>query len=225
MNPELTGLRRIESTLETLEVEGISRPNNESNPCESSFPSFSIQVNPPAPLPEKIRALDLPKLPLAIGSDRYTVDPAFALDILQDIGATIARWQAELARAIDEIQLLYEEGPLVDGWLESHTDCETPNFSAPSQTQGESRRNYVESLDDRGVSYQTPRPGYRLCGIDESGRFWSQDCPKEDVAEVSLAIGRYQKLQQLLTRKQNLETRLEGITETLILMRSSMDYV
>lgn len=228
MKPELTGLKRIETTLEHLEQltpKRTSLPESQSAHLESSSLSFSVQVNPSPTGQSKTRALALPKLPLTLNPYRHNVDPAVAMDILQEIGEIVTRWQAELKQVLEDIQFVYQEGPLIDGWLESHAQSATPNFNAPSKAELDGLMNYVETFTDERVSYQTPRTGYRLCGIDESGQVWSQDCPSDQVADVSLAIARYQKLQQLLVRKQNLETRLEGIAETLMMMRGSMDCV
>jgi hypothetical protein len=224
MKPELSGLKRIETTLEQLSQQSTLAPESQTLQSASHSLSFSIQVNPPKADEPKTRILALPKLkPLALNPHRQNIDPARAADILQEIGEIVTRWQQQLKEVLQEIQALYEEGPLIDGWLESHAQSATPNFAAPSKAKLDGLMNYVEALKDDRVSYQTPRTGYRLCGIDESGQVWSQDCPSDQVADVSLAIARYQKLQQLLVCKQNLETRLEGITETLMMMRSSLD--
>ncbi|MDY7015507.1 MAG: hypothetical protein SVX43_18310 [Cyanobacteriota bacterium] len=224
MKPELTGLKRIETTLEQLAARNA--PVAADRPTlPSASPSFSLEVNPSSTGQSKPRTLDLPKLPLAFSPDRETIDPDRSLDILHEIGEIVAGWQEELQQISLELQLVYEEGPLIDGWLESHDSNSMPNFTAPSKAERDGLMNYVEAFRDERVSYQTPRPGYRLCGIDESGRFWSQDCPDDQVVDVSLAIARYQKLQQLLVRKHNLQTRLEGIAETLMMMRATLDRV
>jgi hypothetical protein len=224
MKPELTGLKRIETTLEQLASENATVATVESTSLLTS-PSFALGVNPSSTDPSKPRTLDLPKLPLALSCERQTIDPARSLDILQEIGEIISQWQEELKQIALDIQLVYEEGPLIDGWLESSDQSEPPNFTAPSKAERDGLMNYVEAFSDERVSYQTPRPGYRLCGIDDSGRVWSQDCPSDQVVDVSLAIARYQKLQQLLVRKHNLQTRWEGIAETLMMMRSTLDRV
>jgi hypothetical protein len=85
--------------------------------------------------------------------------------------------------------------------------------------------DYVQEVlnqPDAKVTCESPRTGYRLCGLDAAGQTWSRPCPPDQVASVSLAIARYQKLRQLLTRKQDLETRLSQLAETLIVMHSHL---
>ncbi|HEY9653359.1 MAG TPA: hypothetical protein V6C95_22050, partial [Coleofasciculaceae cyanobacterium] len=85
--------------------------------------------------------------------------------------------------------------------------------------------DYVQELlnsSEPDVTCETPRTGYRLCGLDGAGQFWSRPCPADQVPSVSLAIARHQKLRQLLSRKQDLETRLSQLAETLVVMHSHL---
>jgi hypothetical protein len=106
---------------------------------------------------------------------------------------------------IHAIQEIYREGPIVDGWLE----CSTQKVEATTQIlrNAEVRHlmGYVETL------YEDPsaaQPEYRLCGLSADGRVWSTPCPPQQLASISLAISRHQKLQPLLQRKLILEKRL-----------------
>lgn len=90
----------------------------------------------------------------------------------------VAATNAQLEQIIQEIQDIYLEGPIVDGWLE---------------------------FEQGKVSRESPRPGYRLCGVDASGQKWSRPCSASQLPSVSIAIARYQKLRQLLERKRYLE--------------------
>jgi len=216
-------LKRIETTLERIAQTGSPRQVSEPMQPSPSNPSFSI--NPKSLKPSKSQS-KLPVLPnlkdVGISSHHHSVNPALAVDLLQDISEIVLGWQQELKQVLGQIQLIYAEGPLIDGWLESEAQQAEPNFTEPSLAHLDGLMSYIEELTDENVSYQTPRPGYRLCGFDESGKPWTQNCPADEVPSVSLAIARYQKLRQLLIRKQNLETRLEGLTETLVMMRSSI---
>ena len=84
--------------------------------------------------------------------------------------------EAEIQQIVRQIHDLYLEGPIVDGWLESYPQAEQPG----------------EQLI-----------GYRLCGLDATGQKWSHHCPVNQLVSVSIAIARYQKLQQLLERIAN----------------------
>ena len=95
---------------------------------------------------------------------------------LQNQQIDFAASEAELQQIVRQIQDLYLEGPIVDGWLESY----------PQTSQ----------LGSQAIAY-------RLCGRDATGQTWSHHCPVNQLASVSVAIARYQKLQQLLERIRN----------------------
>jgi hypothetical protein len=137
-----------------------------------------------------------PTLPRAKGvrftTHRNSSNPAFTLSLLHDIALVVGQWQAELEKTHQQIQVLYTEGPIVDGWLESG-----------------------QSLDGK-------TQGYRLCGLDEQGRVWKRLCPSEQLPSLSLAIARYQKLRQLLAHKKNLEVRLNRLAKTLTMLRGRL---
>jgi hypothetical protein len=126
----------------------------------------------------------------------------------------IVGWQRELKQILIQIQNLYLEGPMVDGWLESQE-------ADPVRSLPQNARQQIESHYGQ-VNYEFPRSGYRLCGRDDQGRVWSKPCPPHQVAGVSMAIARYHKLRQLLKKKQGLEHRLSSIAETLVLVHSRL---
>lgn len=159
-------------------------------------------------------------------SHRNAANPALTVNLLKEIQAIVEVWQQELQQLSRQIQNLYQEGPIVDGWLESYTQ---PEGSAPQFRHAEvdCLMNYLEQEWGAQASASTsetpaqPRPelnsaGYRLCGLNEDGRLWFRHCPPEQVVAVSLAIARYQKLQTLVTKRQQLENRLSQLAETLI---------
>ena len=49
-------------------------------------------------------------------------------------------------------------------------------------------------------------------------KFGPAPVPPEQVPSVSMAIARYQQLRQLLERKQKLESRLNQLAETLVVL-------
>lgn len=115
--------------------------------------------------------------------------------------------QAQLQEIIRQIQDIYLEGPIVDGWLESYPRTLEPRTVTLSNESAEHLLSYVEDVYciEKGMTCESLRPGYRLCGSDADGQRWSRPCPLEQLPSVSIAIGRYQRLQQLLERKQYLE--------------------
>jgi hypothetical protein len=147
------------------------------------------------------------------------------MNLLQEIEAIVAGWQKELQTIVRQIQDIYMEGPIVDGWLESHAREAQEGVTAVRHAEVDRLMDYVEELlhqPDATVTCESPRTGYRLCGLNSDGQFWSRHCPPEQVPSVSLAIARYQKLRQLLSRKQDLETRLSHLAETLVVMHSHL---
>jgi hypothetical protein len=154
---------------------------------------------------------------------RHGANPALAMNLLQEIQAHVATWQQELHAILQQIQDIYLEGPIVNGWLESNPK-EPENAGTATLRHAEVDRlmDYVEELCTTGGkdAYQFSRTGYRLCGLDASGKVWSRPCPPDQVPSVSMAIARHQKLRQLLGRKQYLETRLSQLAETLVVLHS-----
>lgn len=172
-----------------------------SRPYET--PQANIQL---APLPQ-----DAQQRSGAMVLQRSSSNPALAIHLLREIEEVIVGWQRELKQILVQVQNLYLEGPMVNGWLES-LDQDANRGSAPLRVLP---TETYPSYQGR-VRYELPRPAYRLCGRNEQGQIWSKVCPPEQVAAVSMAIARYQKLCQLLKKKQSLEHRLTNIAETLV---------
>ena len=169
---------------------------------------------------------NLPKLKApSFSSHRNGANPALATNLLSEIQAMVEGWQAELHKILQQIQDLYLEGPIVDGWLESHSREPEVDSSVLRHAEVDRLMDYVEeicSTQDQPIACESPRTGYRFCGLDPDGQLWSYPCPSEQVASLSLAIARYQKLRQLLGRKQDLETRLNHLAQTLVVMHSHL---
>lgn len=178
-------------------------PNSTSATVESKIKSWSQKNESKTPI--------LPKLKTpSFSSHQNAANPALAVSLLQEIQAIATGWQTQLQDIVRQIQDLYLEGPIVDGWLESNAQ-QTPEKLPTPERQAEAKPG------DR-----LPLPGYRLCGLEENGKMWSRPCPPDQVASVSVAIARYQKLRQLLNRKQDLETRLVRLAETLVILHGHL---
>lgn len=166
----------------------------------------------------------LPKIKTpSFSSHRHGANPALAMNLLQEIEIHVAGWQQELQTILQQIQDLYIEGPIVNGWLESNPkEPEQPGTATLRHAEVDRLMNYVEEICTTGGqdAYQFSRTGYRLCGLDASGKVWSRPCPPDQVPTVSMAIARHQKLRHLLGRKQYLETRLSQLAETLVVLHS-----
>jgi hypothetical protein len=186
------------------------------------------------PFPAGQNCSEAPPLPKAkppsFSSHRHAVNPNLAVGLLKEVEAVVLRWQLDLEQTILEIQALYLEGPIVDGWLESHP------YGSPQVMQAIGTATLRHAEIDRLMEYveeicrvpqtldlgEVPRTGYRLCGLDADGQLWSRPCPPQQVPYVSLAIARYQKLRILLAKKQNLETRLNQLIQNLTMLHGQM---
>lgn len=192
---------------------------NESTPPEETshhncVQTFSTETDGNSP--------SLPKFKTpSFNSHHNAPNPALATNLLQEIQQIVAGWQQELQKTVRQIQDIYLEGPIVNGWLESYEQqSETAGAAKLRHAEVEHLMNYVEEIcaQKGNVSSQTRRAEYRLCGLDPSGQLWSRPCPGDQIASVSMGIARYQKLRQLLGRKQYLETRLSQLAETLVVL-------
>jgi len=170
-------------------------------------------------------------------SHRNAANPGLALNLLKELQTRVEEWQQELHQVLRQIQDVYLEGPIIEGWLESYAsqDGELPAFR---HAEVDCLLNYVEKLTQEVVPTNPSPPlqpevshheatqaagaGYRLCGLNEDGQLWFCHCPPEQIPAVSLAIVRYQRLQVLLTRKDVLEKRLIQLSETLVGVHSQV---
>jgi uncharacterized protein YukE len=231
-------LRRIEATLAQLnqkrqdyKFQDLKTPHVgtsvSTSPPQSSYhdvPVFAFKQESVNSAPKSRTSLSLPTFQTGtppVVPNRYSVNPALPMNLLKDIEGKIVQWQNSLQQLQRQIQAIYREGPLLDAWLESHEQI----FQGNGQTRkadSDHLMNYVEELSRQNISYQSPRPGYRLCGIDDTGQMWSQPCPPDQVIEVSMAIARYQKLQQLLAEKKKVEARLNQLAEGLVILHSNL---
>ncbi|MDF5726324.1 MAG: hypothetical protein PUP91_38965 [Rhizonema sp. PD37] len=199
-------------------VEPLTKPQENLLPQNTSVQTFPVQEDG-----DKVPSLPKFKTP-NFTSHRNAANPALAMNLLLEIQQSVTSWQRELQKIIQQIQDIYLEGPIVNGWLESHEKeqaKESEGTAALRHAEVNSLMGYVEEIctTPEKVSCQLPRAGYSLCGLDANGKVWSRPCPPDQVVSVSMAIARYQKLRQLLGRKQYLETRLSQLAESLIILR------
>ena len=239
-------LKRIEDALHQLAKKpaGLAVENipTQSEPLAKSL-SFEVHSKPPkataeevitdAPLPPKVKApvstepkpLNLPKVKSPNFSNlRHAANPSLASNLLRDMAAIVEGWHTELNQTLRDIQDLYLEGPIVDGWLESHSGEPISDASTLRHAEVDRLMNYIDQICTAPIpgSNEAPKTGYRLCGVNQDGQVWSCPCPAEQVPSLGLAIARYHKLRQLLSRKQDLETRLSQLAEKLVLMHGQM---
>jgi hypothetical protein len=229
------GLKRIEVTLHQLSDQSSYKRSTASGKRTAAFQvlaettlnrSASPKVQPFSTQQSPVKTPTLPKIKApSFSSHRHGANPALAMSLLKEIEELVSNWQVELNQILLQIQELYLEGPIVDGWLESHAREPEPGVTNIRHTEVDRLMDYVEeicSLQPDKVSCQSPRTGYHLCGLNPDGKAWSRPCPPEQVPSVGVAIARYQKLRQLLARKQYLETHLSQLAETLVVLHSHL---
>jgi len=195
---------------------------DENNPEPNLFPhNESVQTFPVDHIAGKVPSLPKFKTP-SFSTHRHGANPALSINLLQEIQEIVIGWQTELQGILHQVQNLYLEGPIINGWLESNPQESEPGGTATLRHAEVDRlMDYVEEICDTSPK-SFSRTGYRLFGVDDSGKVWSRVCPPDQVPSVSVAIARYQKLRQLLGRKQYLETRLSQLAETLVGLRSQI---
>ena len=183
--------------------------DSKAQPPNNKQVSFVIS---PAVTQEKNVAnlLSLPELkPVSLNVASKPHNFELAEEILAKIHNVIASWTQELQRLQQQIEETYLSGPLVDGWLESHPPQEQADLVQPPSPET------PETPEPSESNLSANLPGYYLHGRKEDGQVYTQLCPPEQVADVSVAISRYQKLTQLLQHKQELDNRLSQLIASL----------
>ena len=72
-----------------------------------------------------------------------------------------------------------------------------------------------ESRPDAATKNGSYPSQYYLCRLTSCGKIQTEQCPPEQVPVLSMAIARYRRLNQLMTRKQAIETKLQSIVDIL----------
>lgn len=166
----------------------------------------------PQPEPAQQSAYTEPTLPkFNSGTSPADSSSNSASEVLLPDYTDVAACQAELQQIVRQIKDLYMEGPIVDGWLESHQCTPEPRNVTRCDESVEQQIDYVKAYSfEQGISCESPHAAYHLCGFDAVGQKWSRPCPLAQLPSVSIAIARYQYLQQLLKRKHYFETCLKS---------------
>lgn len=213
-----------------------------ASPAPRPTPNSSIA--PQAPQPTPTSAISAPNInvpnvsapnaprpkPPSFSSHRHAANPNLAVGLLKEIETLVRSWQVDLEQTIQQIHALYQEGPIVEGWLESQSSGGkhvTPpvDIALLRHADIDYLMAFIEQLCQGGgqpSGGEAARTDYRLCGLDPDGKVWSRPCPSEQVPYVSLAIARYQKLRTLLAKKESLENRLAGLVQTLTMLHGQI---
>lgn len=213
-HPQLAAIRtqaQPKNRSYSFEIAGVQKHNSVQRLGKAGEPSSKEPLtltDDLQRLPGQQSALKEPVLPKFTAGDRADRGSNSASKMNLSLQINIAACKAELQQILHQITNLYIEGPIVDGWLESY-QCPA---SRDMTQRGESvpQMNYVQQgyIESAKVSCESPHAGYRLCGLNPDGQKWFRICPLEQLPSVTMAIARYQKLQQLLERKHYCETCL-----------------
>ena len=234
-----TGIKRIEQTLNRLQQtlpdpapdrEGASRSSLPSGPSIAlSFDLKSVRPTPTPtlPTPPTPQNLHLPKpKTVSLSPHRNAANPALSRVILQDLIAIVETWQTELTTIFTQIQNLYLDGPIIDGWLESAGSTPPVETVAFRHADISQLVDFVEQLQAGTVTPDriSTQGGsaYRLCGLNADGQLWHYPCPADQIPAVSIAIARHHQLRQLRTRQSDLEDRLAQFSENLVMLHSKL---
>jgi hypothetical protein len=183
----------------------------EPAPEESTSPKFQLPDFDQQPVSN-----------LGFSSHRNGSNPDVAINLLRDTLGRVEKWRQELTQVGQQIQKIYREGPIVDAWLECSTQKVEDTTHVLRHGEIDQLMNYVEEIcNDPSKAH----PEYRLCGLGADGRTWSSPCPPEQIASMSLAISRHQKLKPLLHRKAELESKLGRVAEEIVKLQSRLNAI
>ncbi|MGJ3249961.1 MAG: hypothetical protein ACFE0J_02345 [Elainellaceae cyanobacterium] len=192
----------------------IQPSNQESLVRSSAIHSADAQPAMRAPLGE------LPNQPVspssALAKSTHQTHPELALGLLKELESLVVTWQAKLRQLQAQIQALYQEGPIVDGWLEAHRTQSTTQLAIASPASPVFPHQPPTAFLPVSESDSANRMGYRLCNYDVNGQLCSRVCPPDQLPQISRAIARYQKLKQLIHQRQHIENRLSSLIKSLI---------
>lgn len=164
-------------------------------------------------LPSRDLLLQLPRVKTTrISSHRHSTNPALSLGILDDIGRVVIQWRDEIDGIHQQIQALYQDGPILEGWLESAQGDHGPSLD-PTPELSTSPSPSLNPAD---------RKTYWVCGLDEDGQPWREPCNPKDLPQATRAIARYQTLRQLMNQKKYHEQRLNQLAKTLTVLRGRL---
>ncbi|NHC35890.1 hypothetical protein [Scytonema millei] len=201
-------LQRIHATLDQLET--LKQSTTEPSPVTDRPLSFQIlpvapkvDLPPPSAESERPHSPQSPQLP-QFSTSSVEPSPTTTIQVERSPSAPIV----DLERIAQRIQALYYEGPIVDAWIDSYPtapesddEIEEIVFERPDLLTTDSSGSLDRSLSPTS---------YRVCGFDASGEQWSYPCPLDQLLELSVAIARYHKIQELLAQKRQLESQIES---------------
>ena len=88
--------------------------------------------------PASLAAVQLPPVETAaFVSNKHEVNPAIALNLIQELHTSVIQWQAQQRQIVSAMRAIYAQGPMVDGWLQSSS----PSAASSPQPQASQQPN------------------------------------------------------------------------------------
>lgn len=123
-------------------------------------------VNPPTAEPQGAEARATPSQPPlprgrrpSFSSHRNDSNASVAVELLAQVGTAVSTWHQTLRQTIEEMQVVYRSGPVIEGWLEA---VPQPGQGERPQSPGEmgllrhgdvtTLASYVDHLSQSGAS-------------------------------------------------------------------------
>ena len=129
-----------------------------------------------------LAAVQLPPIETAaFVSGRHEVNPAIALNLIQDIQKAIFQWQAQQRQIVAAMRAIYAQGPMVDGWLQSslpsspvqtssgHLAEHSTDATILRHGDADALMRYVESLGSYGAAGSNSMAEYEVQDRLETG--------------------------------------------------------
>ncbi|MEM9266639.1 MAG: hypothetical protein AAGA46_14055 [Cyanobacteria bacterium P01_F01_bin.13] len=146
-------------------------------------------------------------------------------------GPLVSGWLASEASLSSAVEASYndatpaesaEPGPTPHAEERRSEQCHSEQVSAALFRHGDADdlMNYLSVLESTMAEPESSSNGgstsqYYLCRLDSSGQIQAEKCPPDQVPVLSMAIARYQRLNQLIKQKQDIETKLQTVVDIL----------
>lgn len=141
-----------------------------------------------------------------------TTDPKLVIKLIKTLEQDICCWLEDLEQIRQQIQTIYQEGPILEAWLESNSGRIIKDVNCQENKA---------RIDNPDPVNPSTRIHYRICSLDDDNQVHTRPCNPEQLADVSMAIARYQKLRLLLQNKEKQEQKLQQLAESLKLIHNN----
>ncbi|ESA36981.1 hypothetical protein N836_05305 [Leptolyngbya sp. Heron Island J] len=120
-----------------------------------------------------------------------------------------------LFRHGDANDLMNYLSALENAVLENGRSLKSTSSAASSSSGNQASVLAQESCPSAAADTRSNPSQYYLCRLTSCGTIQAEQCPPDQVPVLSMAIARYRRLNQLMTQKQAIETKLQSIVDIL----------